>query len=105
MKSSRAGRGARWSGGSVRRRHYCAEAHWYADVDATSHLRHPRDTEHEATLLPLNVIDFVWQQQSKQTTTTMQRSKLLPTESPRHVAERATLLHDLIARRTMTRTH
>lgn len=91
-----------------RRRHYCAEAHRYADVDATSHLRHPRDNRERGNNVASQCHRFcggVRQQQSKQTTTTIQRSKLLPTESPRHVAERATLLHDLIARRTMTRTH
>lgn len=67
----------------------------------SAHLRHSRDSA--ATLLPLNVIDFVWRQQSKQTTT-MQRSKLLPRSTDR-VAERATMLHDLIGRRTTTRTH
>lgn len=67
----------------------------------SAHLHHSRDSA--ATLLPLNVIDFVWRQQSKQTTT-MQRSKLLPRSTDR-VAERATMLHDLIGRRTTTRTH
>lgn len=75
----------------------------YADVDATSQRALASLERQCSNIVASQCHRFcVAAQQSKQTTT-MQRSKLLPRSTDR-VAERATMLHDLIARRTTTTT-